>query len=320
MHLHVEEYILKTAYWHQGGGCGGDTFSFLSSEYPNVVELFRTLDIQLLWHPSLSNLSPDKHRQLLDRILTGEQALDILLVEGAVICGPAGTGMFHTKAGRPQKELIFSLAAKAEVVIAVGTCASFGGFGSDDAIEATGLQFIKKERGGFLGEDFTSRSGQPVINLAGCPCHHDVISGAIISVSNGVILDLDKYQRPLEWYGTTVHQGCTRNEYHEYRVEESDFGEMGCLFFHMGCAGPLVPGPCNKLLWNQHSSKPRAGVPCFGCTDPDFPRATSFFKTPNIEGIPLSLPMGVNRAHYMVYKGMAAAAAPEHLKNRKSKV
>jgi len=48
--------------------------------------------------------------------------------------------------------------------------------------------------------------------------------------------------------------------------------------------------------------------------------ATSFFQTPNIEGIPLSLPMGVNRAHYMVYKGMAAAAAPEHLKKRKSKV
>ena len=77
---------------------------------------------------------------------------------------------------------------------------------------------------------------------------------------------------------------------------------------------------CNKLLWNQHSSKTRAGVPCFGCTDPDFPRATAFFQTPNIEGIPLSLPMGVSRAHYMVYKGMAAAAAPEHLKNRKSKV
>jgi Ni,Fe-hydrogenase I small subunit len=117
-----------------------------------------------------------------------------------------------------------------------------------------------------------------------------------------------------------VHQGCTRNEYHEYRVEESDFGELGCLFFHMGCAGPLVPGPCNKLLWNRQSSKPRAGVPCFGCTDPEFPKATPFFQTPNIEGIPLSLPMGVNRAHYMVYKGMAAAAAPERLKERTSKV
>jgi NiFe hydrogenase small subunit HydA len=311
---------LKTAYWLQGGGCGGDTFSFLGSEYPNIVELFRTLDIKLLWHPSLSSISPQEHEELIENIVSGSLGLDILLVEGSVICGPAGTGMFHTKDGHPKKELVFRLAFQARVVIAVGTCASFGGFGADESIEAVGLQFAKKERGGFLGQDFTGRDGQPVINLAGCPCHHDVIAGTVTSVANGVTLDLDEYQRPLEWYGTTVHQGCTRNEYHEYRVEESDFGEMGCLFFHMGCAGPLVPGPCNKLLWNQHSSKPRVGVPCFGCTDPEFPRALPFFQTPNIEGIPTTLPMGVNRAHYMVYKGMAAAAAPEHLKNRKTKV
>jgi NiFe hydrogenase small subunit HydA len=311
---------VKTAYWLQGGGCGGDTFSFLSSEYPNVVDLFKTLDLDLLWHPSLSNISPQEHEQVFEAILSGEQQLDILLVEGSVICGPAGTGMFHTKDGQPKKERIQSLAAKAQTVIAVGTCACYGGFGADDVIEATGLQFTKERRGGFLGEDFVSGSGQPVINLAGCPCHHDVITGTITSVINGVVFDLDQYQRPLEWYSTTVHQGCTRNEYHEYRVEESDFGEMGCLFFHMGCAGPLVPGPCNKLLWNQQSSKPRVGVPCFGCTDPNFPKATPFFQTPNIEGIPISLPMGVNRAHYMVYKGMAAAAAPAHLKQRISKV
>lgn len=311
---------MKTAYWFQGGGCGGDTFSFLSIEFPDVVELFRSLDIQLLWHPSFSHISSDEQEALFSRILSGEQPLDILLVEGSVICGPAGTGMFHTRDGQPKKELVYKLASMAHDVLAVGTCASFGGFGSDGVIEAMGLQFNKRERGGFLGDDFTAQSGQPVINLAGCPCHHDVIAGAIASVANGVQLVLDEYQRPLEWYGTTVHQGCTRNEYHEYRVEESDFGEMGCLFFHMGCAGPLVPGACNKSLWNQQSSKPRAGIPCFGCTDPDFPKASPFFQTPNIEGIPLSLPMGVNRAHYMVYKGMAAAAAPERLTNRTSKV
>ncbi len=311
---------MKTAYWLQGGGCGGDTFSFLSSEFPDVIKLFRSLEIDLLWHPSLSNISPDNHEQLLDNIVTGRRPLDILLVEGSVICGPAGTGMFHTQDGHPKKEWVYKLASQAQIVIAVGTCASFGGFGSDDIIESKGLQFSKKKLGGFLGEEFRAKSGQPVINLAGCPCHHDVITEAVISLASGVVFELDKYQRPLEWYGTTVHQGCTRNEYHEYRVEESDFGELGCLFFHMGCAGPLVPGSCNKLLWNQHSSKPRAGVPCFGCTDPEFPRATPFFQTPNIEGIPMSLPMGVNRAHYMVYKGMAAAAAPEHLKKRTSKV
>lgn len=311
---------MTTAYWLQGGGCGGDTFSFLSSESPNIVELFQGLDINLLWHPSLSNISPQEQNKLIDDIIAGNKPLDILIVEGSVICGPAGTGMFHTRDGQPKKELINFLAGQAQVVIAAGTCACFGGFGADQIIEATGLQYAKSKRGGFLGEKFTAKSGLPVINLAGCPCHHDVIQGAISAIISGVTLELDKFQRPREWYSTMVHQGCTRNEYHEYRVEESDFGELGCLFFHMGCAGPLVPGPCNKLLWNRQSSKPRAGVPCFGCTDPEFPRATAFFQTPNIEGIPLSLPMGVNRAHYMVYKGMAAAAAPDRLQKRTSKV
>ena len=311
---------MPTIYWLQGGGCGGDTFSFLGNESPDIIELFSALNIDLLWHPSLSNISCGQHKELIDDIIKGSQPLDLLIVEGSVICGPAGTGMFQTKDGHPKKEFINFLADRAQVVMAVGTCASFGGFGSDTITEATGLQFSKKKRGGFLGKNFISKSNLPVINLSGCPCHHDVIMGAIVAIFNGVDLILDEFQRPLEWYSTTIHQGCTRNEYHEYRVEESDFGEMGCLFFHMGCAGPLVPGPCNKLLWNRQSSKPRAGVPCFGCTDPEFPKATPFFQTPNIEGIPLSLPIGVNRAHYMVYKGMAAAAAPERLRKRTSKV
>ncbi len=311
---------MATVYWLQGGGCGGDTFSLLSSESPNMLDLFQALDIELLWHPSLSHISHKQHNQLLSRIQSGKKKLDLLIVEGSVICGPAGTGMFDARDGQPKKKLINSLAKVAENVIAVGTCASYGGFGAKTVTEATGLQYEKTERGGFLGKDFTTKSGNPVINLAGCPCHHDVITGAITALIKGITLELDEYQRPLEWYNTTVHQGCTRNEYHEYRVEESSFGEMGCLFFHMGCHGPLIPGPCNKLLWNQQSSKPRAGVPCFGCTNPDFPGSTRFFHTPNIEGVPLELPMGINRAHYMVYKTMAAAAAPDHLKKRTQKV
>jgi len=304
----------------QGGGCGGDTYSLLSCEFLNINELFQPQAIDLLWHPSFSNISSKEHTTLIDNIINEKIPLDILILEGSIIRGPAGTGMFDTRNGRPKKDLFHTLAGKAGHVVAVGTCACFGGFGVDHAIESTGLQFCKRTRGGFLGEKFRSLSGMPVINLAGCPCHHDVIAGTIMAIANNVELELDEYQRPLEWYSTMVHQGCTRNEYHEYRIEESDFGEMGCLFFHMGCGGPLVPGPCNKILWNGQSSKTRAGVPCFGCTDPEFPRATPFFHTPNIEGIPLQLPKGVNRAHYMVYKGMAAEAAPLRLKKRASKV
>lgn len=307
-------------YWLQTGGCGGDTMSLLSAETPNLLEALELLDIKVLWHPSLSNSRIADMEAVLDRLVSDEQTLDILCVEGAVIRGPGGTGMYDAFKGRPKKDLIASLAKRAAYVVAVGTCASYGGIGADGAVEATGMQFSKWTKGGFLGESFAARSGAPVINLAGCPAHYEVTVGVLSAVAGGRPLELDEYQRPLPWYGMLVHQGCTRNEYHEYRVEEKDFGEKGCLFFYKGCHGPLVYGPCNKALWNRRSSKTRVGVPCFGCTRPDFPQAYPFFETRNIEGVPKELPNGVKRAHYMAYKGMAAAAAPERLKERKTSI
>ena len=307
-------------YWLQSGGCGGDTLSFLGTEAPDVPTLMQSLDVNLLWHPSLSILTPARHEALLAELASGRTALDVLVVEGAVIRGPSGTGMFDARNGRPRKDLIAALAQQAACVVALGTCASFGGFGACGETEATGLQFAQTQKGGLLGADFRSQAGLPVLNLAGCPCHHDVLGNVLQALDAGVKLQLDEFNRPTDWYGMLVHQGCTRNEYHEYRVEEQAFGERGCLFFHMGCHGPLVGGPCNKTLWNQQSSKTRAGVPCFGCTSPDFPFDYPFFATRNIEGIPIALPNGINRAHYLVYKGMAAAAAPERLKKRNTEV
>lgn len=311
---------MTSLYWMQCGGCGGDSMSFLNVESPDLIELFASLGIQLLWHPSLSTLSPAAQNQQIERLLQGEQPLDILVVEGSIIRGPASTGMFDTRNGHPKKDLVAKLAAQARHVVAAGTCASFGGFGTDSEAMSTGLQFLEKEPGGLLGKDFRSGSGLPVINLAGCPCHAEVIAGALSALVGDIPIALDEFNRPLDWYGMTVHQGCTRNEYHEYRVEEWDFAQPGCLFFHKGCHGPLADGPCNKLLWNGRSTKTRAGVPCFGCTSPDFPMPYPFFDTRNIEGIPIDLPKGVSRAHYMVYKGMAAAAAPDRLKKRETKI
>ncbi|MGW8300701.1 MAG: NADH-quinone oxidoreductase subunit B family protein [Desulfobacterales bacterium] len=304
--------------WIQCGGCGGDTWSFFNAESPNVTELFSSLDVELLWHPSISIRSPNNLKTINEDLQSGARELDVLCVEGSILRGPGGTGRYDEIFGKPKKDLVASLANRARYILAIGTCASYGGIGANTEIEATGLQFLREEKGGFLGDEFTSASGMPVINLPGCPCHCGVVVGTLIAIGSGARLQLDEYNTPAEWYGMMVHQGCTRNEYHEYRVEERKFGEKGCMFFHLGCHGPLVRGPCNKMLWNNRSSKTRVGVPCFGCTRPDFPQQYPFFQTRNIEGIPIELPEGISRAHYMAYKGMAAAAAPKRLKTRKT--
>ena len=310
----------KTLYWIQGGSCGGDTWSLMNADTPDPVELFEAFDIEVLWHHALSATSATELATLNRRILSGDQPLDILCVEGSVINGPDGTGRFDMLPAGPRKDFLYELAQRAQVVLAVGTCASFGGIGADSETMAGGLQFNKWEMGGLLGQTFQSAGGYPVINLPGCPCHCDVVVGTLSALAADVVVNLGQYNTPADWYGVMVHQGCTRNEYHEYRVEEKRFGERGCLFFYMGCHGPLVTGPCNKALWNRRSSKTRVGVPCFGCTRPDFPQQYPFFETRNIEGIPIELPDGVSRAHYMAYKGMAAAAAPKRLMERKTSI
>lgn len=312
--------MAKTLYWLQCGGCGGDSMALLNAESPHLMELLELLDVEILWHPSLSAQSDAAHRKLLAGIIAGEQPLDILCVEGAIIRGPGGTGMFDTFAGQPKKDLVANLAQRAHIVVAVGTCASFGGIPGAGHVEATGMQFQQTQKGGFLGAGFVTHSGLPVINLPGCPCHSAVLAGTLTALASGVALPLNDYNSPLLWYGLLVHQGCVRNEYHEYRVEEHDFGEKGCLFFHMGCRGPLTYGPCNKILWNQRSSRTYVGVPCCGCTRPDFPSPHPFFETRNVAGIPIDLPEGVDRAHYLAYKGMAAAAAPDRLRKRDTQV
>ncbi len=111
-----------TLYWLQCGGCGGDTMSLLNSESPDIVELLTLAEIEVLWHPSLSNISIKKQRELNKQLLSGTQSLDVLCIEGSIICGPDGTGMYDTIDGKPKKDLIASLAGKAKFVVAVGTC------------------------------------------------------------------------------------------------------------------------------------------------------------------------------------------------------
>lgn len=309
---------MRTMYWLQCGACGGDTMSLLGMEALDMVELFKEKNLDMLWHPSLSAGTVQEHDNLIRDLRSGRQPLDILLVEGFISTGPDGTGMFDTYRGEPKSKIVKDLALQASVIIAVGTCACFGGIGNSGETEACGLQFTKKEYGGLLGENFRSRNEKPVINLPGCPVHPAILKDILCLVGSGEIPALNRFQCPDDWYSMLVHQGCTRNEYHEYRVEEEDFGGRGCMFFHLGCRGPLTYGPCNKVLWNQRNSKTNAGVPCFGCTQPDFPKDHAFFRTPNIVNVPLELPKGVSRAHYLAYKGMAAAAVPDRLTKRKN--
>jgi hydrogenase small subunit len=183
--------------WIHCGGCGGDTWSFFNAESPNVTELFSSLDVELLWHPSISISSPNHLKTINEDLLSGVRELDVLCVEGSILRGPGGTGRYDEILGKPKKDLVASLANRARYILAIGTCASYGGIGANTEIEATGMQFLREQKGGFLGEEFTSGSGMPVINLPGCPCHCDVVAGTLVAIGSGAQLELDEYNTPV---------------------------------------------------------------------------------------------------------------------------
>ena len=312
---------MATLLWLQTGACGGDSLAILSAESPSLEQLLQDGGVDLLWHPSLSHGHARRFDQLVDAVLAGEQVLDILCVEGSIITAPRGTGLCDPYRGRGKMELVRDLAERAGVVVAMGTCAAFGGVHAapPNPSDCIGLQFDHAQPGGLLAPDWRSRRGLPVVNVAGCPAHPHTMTQTLAALALGLPLPLDGLNRPASHFSTVVHQGCTRNEYHEYDIEDTQPGDRACLFFNLGCQGPMTQAVCNADLWNGVSSKTRAGVPCFGCTSPTFPRDGDLFHTEKMGEVPIRLPLGVERPRYMAYKNLARAAAPQRVRDKKMK-
>jgi NiFe hydrogenase small subunit HydA len=306
---------MATLFWFQTGACGGDSLAILSATSPSLEQLFSSHGIELLWHPSLSHQPMRHHDQLIQGIVAGTQALDILCVEGSIVTAPRGTGLYDSHRGRAKMDIARELAERADVVVAMGTCAAFGGVhaSAPNPGDCIGLQFDRAQPGGLFAPEWRSRRGLPVVNIAGCPAHPHAMTQTLAWLAAGLPLALDELNRPKTHFSSVVHQGCTRNEYHEYNVEEHEPGGRACLFFNLGCQGPMTRAVCNSDLWNGVSSKTRAGVPCFGCTSPDFPREADLFGTEKVGAVPVRLPLGVSRPRYMAYKNLARAAAPQRV-------
>jgi hydrogenase small subunit len=180
------------------------------------------------------------------------------------------------------------------------------------------LQFLKREEGGFLGKDFVSQAGLPVINIPGCPAHPDWITQILVAIATGRIDDivLDELHRPQTFFNTYTQTGCTRNIHFAYKATTAEFGQRkGCLFYDLGCRGPMTHSSCNRILWNRVSSKTRAGMPCLGCTEPEFPffdlKPGTVFKTQTVMGVPKEITPGVNHKDYAVLTVVAKNTAPK---------
>ena len=298
--------------WLKGGACGGNTMSFLSAQEPTVVELVTDFGINILYHPTIALEIGHQVTNLLNEVVEGKVEMDIFVFEGSVIQGPNGTGTMNIFGNRTMLDWIHDLANAANYVVAVGDCAAWGGIPAvpPNPTESTGLQFHKDQKGGFLGADFKSKAGYPVINIPGCPAHPDWMTQILVAIATGRIKDvlIDELNRPKTFFTDFVQTGCPNALSFAQKVN-GGFGKRGgCLFYEVGCRGPMTRATCNRILWNRQSSKTRANHPCLGCTEPGFPHHDlvkgSVFKTLKYLGyFPKDIPAGSSRLSYYAKAG-----------------
>ena len=269
----------KPVIWIQGSTDTGCSVTALNSVRPEIQtvlldELAPGQHVNLKFQATVMAGQGEAVTAILDDA-SGSKEGHILVVEGAIAlrenCSSLGE-----KDGKDVSfaQRVADLAAKADAIIALGTCAAFGGIfaAHPNITQCVGVGAFLKEKG----------INKPLINVPGCPPHPDWFLGTVAHV----ILfglpkpeEVDELGRLKMFYGQLVHENCQRRAHFDAGRFAQTPSEPYCLY-HVGCRGPLTSADCPTRKWN-------GGVnwcvdnnhPCIGCCEPEFPDGTSpFFR------------------------------------------
>ncbi|MHB1416273.1 MAG: NADH-quinone oxidoreductase subunit B family protein [Chloroflexota bacterium] len=181
----------------------------------------------------------------------------------------------------PTATWLSRLAPGAAAVIAIGTCATWGGI-PGAAGNPTGAMSVMD----FLGPDYLSNLGLPVVNVPGCSPIGDDFTEAVAAIllflnGYGPLPEFDDLGRPAWQFNETVHRHCPRAGYYEEGVFAQKYGDRQCLV-EIGCWGPVVQCHITEHGAIDHRGGcMKAGGICIGCMMPGFPdRFSPFYKRP----------------------------------------
>jgi hydrogenase small subunit len=278
--------------WLSGAGCNGCTKAMLGSSEPGIEDLIlgNVPDAPrvILVHPDLAMESGDAFLANLEQAAKGRLSPFVLVLEGAIADESlAGGGRFSrlgtSAGGRPVTiaDWVDRLAPKAEAVIAIGSCASWGGIPAAKG-NPTGVKGLED----YLGRDFRSRGGSdnsadsgnsgnsvnsahvapevglPVINVPGCaPTGEGFIETLIyvfLHLARLVPLDLDEEHRPRWLYNHDTYTSPPRLEY----PSAVGFDPLNRL--PVKCPVPMTG-------WSRgYGGCTRIGGSCIGCAERGF--------------------------------------------------
>lgn len=243
--------------WLEATGCSGNIISLLNAENPDVIYLLQEM-VTLKYNNSLMAAEGESaFRQFLDTLDTEF----ILVVEGAV--STKDNGLYNIIANYNGERITAMKAVqmageKAKYIVAVGTCASYGGTSAAKPNPA-GCVSVSK----FLNKE--------VIRVPGCPTHPDWVIGTIANLVAFGKPKLDEKNRPVIFYGITIHDRCNRRSYFDKGIFATKLGDKECMF-KLGCRGPVTRTDCPVRQWNGYVNWPiEDNTPCIGCAQERFP-------------------------------------------------
>jgi len=246
--------------WLHFQECTGCTESLLRATHPTVESLVLDL-ISVDYSETLMAAAGHQAEEARDKSIAANEGKFILVVEGSV--PTKDDGIYCMVGGRTALDILNDIAPKAAAIVAIGSCASWGGVQSSDP-NPTGAKGIH--------EIITDK---PVINLPGCPASpYNLLSTVLYYLTLNKLPELDKKGRPLFAYGRLVHENCERRPHFDAGRFANEYGDYGhrngwCLY-KIGCKGPETHANCPIQLYcdvGANAWPVGTGHPCFGCTE-----------------------------------------------------
>ncbi|MTI71472.1 MAG: hydrogenase small subunit [Firmicutes bacterium] len=243
--------------WLEACGCSGNIISLLNADDPDIIFFLENM-VNLTYNNSLMRKEGERAFEVFLKTLETEF---ILVVEGAI--STKENGFYNVIAKYNNKyitgmEAVKMAADKAKYVLSVGSCASYGG---PSAARPNPSESISVP-------DFLDRE---VIRVPGCPCHPTWIIGTLAHIIYFDKPKLDEENRPVIFYGVTIHDRCERRSYFEKGLFAEKLGEKECMF-KLGCRGPITRTVCPTMEWNSRHNWPIGdNTPCIGCAREGFP-------------------------------------------------
>lgn len=245
--------------WLEFQDCAGNTESFLRASRPTAADVI--LDtISLDYHETVMAPAGKQAETSLRTAL--DAGGHIVVVEGSIPTKDGG--VYCTIGGRTALDILADATRNAAAVIAVGSCAAFGGL----------PKVTPNPTGAVAVMDLVKHI--PVVNLSGCPMNVVNFTALIVHyLTFGAFPALDHLNRPLFAHGQIIHDNCERRAHFDAGEFVRAWGDEGhrkgwCLY-QMGCKGPVATFNCPIVRWNDGTSWPvGAGHPCIACAAPDF--------------------------------------------------